>query len=87
MTDTVIVAIIGTTGAVLVAAIGTATAYLSRRQTKTDTTLQEIQVNVDGRLTELLKLTRTASHAEGMVDEQARMKQAAADTTVVEENT
>jgi len=47
----------------IVALGGLAIGWLNRRQ------LGQVETKVDGRLSELLELTRKASHAEGVKDE------------------
>ncbi len=58
MTDTVVVAIIASAGTVLVAMVGLATAILTK--------VNDIKVSIDGRLQELLDITREASKLEGI---------------------
>ena len=62
MTDLVKVALITAVPSTLAAIIG----IFNR------TKLAAVSEQVDGRLTELLALTRKSSHAEGMKDEKAR---------------
>ena len=56
--DAVIVSVVGVIG-VLITTIGAVAINL----------IQRLTTKVDGRLTELLELTRKSSHAEGMKDE------------------
>jgi hypothetical protein len=59
MSDVVIVAIIAALPGVLAAILG--------RQNRNK--LEQVSGQIDGRLTELLELTRKSSHAAGMLDE------------------
>jgi hypothetical protein len=64
VTDTVLVAIIAAipgAGAVILG-------FINRKK------LGDVSAQVDGRLTELLELTRKSSHAEGMKDEKSNRK-------------
>jgi hypothetical protein len=64
MSDPVLVALITAGGVVASGTISTVVIVLIKR----------LEVKVDGRLTDLLNLTRKSSHAEGMKDEKESAK-------------
>ena len=59
MSDTVLVALIVGATTVISAIIALTTALLTRR-------LSDLEIKVDGRLTQLLESTRAGAHAEGV---------------------
>jgi len=63
MTDAVTVALIAAIPATIVAAGGLMLGFMNRRK------LGDVEQKVDGRLTELLELTRKSSHAEGVKEQ------------------
>ncbi len=67
MTDAVQISLISVIGTVLIAVI---TNFGNKLLRKSD----EMATKVDGRLTELLELTRKSSHAEGVKDEKEKEK-------------
>ena len=64
MTDTVLVALIAAIPGSLAAAFG----FLNRSK------IEQLEVKVDGRLTQLLAVTEKSSHAEGVKQELDREK-------------
>jgi hypothetical protein len=63
MTDVVIVALIAAVPATIVGTGGLILGFMNRRK------LGDVEQKVDGRLTELLELTRKSSHAEGVKEQ------------------
>jgi hypothetical protein len=66
MNPTIIVAGIGAMALILVAVIN---GYVAKKVAETSAKVTEVGNRVDGRMDELLELTRQASHAEGVKDQ------------------
>jgi len=69
MTDAVAVGAMGSAALVLVALVQ---GFVAKKVSETQTTLKEVETKVDGRLTELLELTRKSSRAEGVKEAEKR---------------
>lgn len=82
MTDAVIVAVVGAVPAVLALVAGLAN---GRKAAKNATAITELHLLINSRLSELLALTASASHAEGLAaGRQGTAEEAAAAREVVE---
>jgi len=67
MSDALILGIIGGGVTIIVAVIGLAASVVTNR-------IRSLEVKVDGRLTEILALTASASHAEGKLEGASEQK-------------
>jgi hypothetical protein len=75
MTDNVIIAIISASGTVVVAGLTMRNQFLIAKMSKNQ---KELEIKVDGRLSQILDLTQRSSHAEGVLqgtkEEQDKIK-------------
>ena len=73
MDATVEVALIAATPAFVAALGALVISWLNRAQlTQTSQRLEEVHLEINSRMTQLLELTRSSSHAEGVKDEKDR---------------